>query len=237
MTPGIALDKRVAKAEKSLGFEFRDKKLLAVALTHRSFAFEASLKSSQINEKLEFLGDTVLNLIITDFIFRRFPKFAEGDLARLRANLVNTDVLASLAQKLNLGQHVFLGRGAELTGGRERKSILADCLEAVIGAMYVDRGLDPVRYFILKKFKRIIIQEAQAEELADFKTLLQEYTSQKLGVMPEYRISKEVGPVHEKIFFADVLISKKVYGKGKGSSKKRAEQEAARKALQRLKKK
>ncbi len=212
MTSRIALDKRVAKAEKSLGFEFRDKKLLAVALTHRSFAFEASLKSNQINEKLEFL-------------------------ARLRANLVNTDVLASLAQKLNLGQHVFLGRGAELTGGRERKSILADCLEAVIGAMYVDRGLDPVRYFILKKFKRIIIQGAQAEELADFKTLLQEYTSQKLGVMPEYRISKEVGPVHEKVFFADVLISRKVYGKGKGSSKKRAEQEAARKALQRLRKK
>lgn len=230
----MVLDKRVAKAEKSLGFEFRDKKLLAVALTHRSFAFEASLRSSQINEKLEFLGDAVLNLIITDFIFRRFPKFVEGDLARLRANLVNTDVLASIAQDLNLGQYIFLGRGAELTGGRERKSILADCFEAVVGAMYLDQGLEAVRSFVLKKFKRIIIRSAQAEELADFKTLLQEYTSQRLAVMPEYRISKEVGPVHEKVFFAEVLINRKVYGKGEGSSKKRAEQEAAKRALQRL---
>lgn len=232
----MAIDGKIIKAEKSLGFEFRDKKLLTVALTHRSFAFEASLKSSQINEKLEFLGDAVLNLIITDFIFRRFPKFAEGDLAKLRANLVNTEALASVAQRLRLGEYVFLGRGAELTGGRARKSILADCFEAVLGAMYLDQGMEPARSFVLKKFKRMITEGAGVAELADFKTSLQEYTSQKLGVMPEYRISKEEGPVHEKLFFAEVLIKGRIHGRGKGSSKKRAEQEAAKKALQRIKK-
>ncbi len=177
-----------------------------------------------------------MNLVITDFIFRRFPQFSEGNLAKLRANLVNTEILADLAQQISLGDCVFLGRGAEITGGRTRESILADCFEAVLGALYLDKGIEAVRSFALKKFKNIIMKKAGVKELSDFKTSLQEYTSQKFGVMPEYRISKEEGPVHEKIFFAEVSVEGKVAGKGKGRSKKKAEQEAAKKALKELKK-
>lgn len=230
----MSSDEEIEKAEKCLGLKFEDRELLRIALTHRSFAFEANLKSNQINEKLEFLGDAVLNLIITDFIFHRFPQFSEGDLAKLRANLVNTQVLAEIAQDINLGDCIFLGRGAEITGGRARESILADCFEAVLGALYVDKGMEVVRPYVLKKFKKTIIKKAGVRELADFKTSLQEYTSQLLGVMPEYRIFKEEGPVHEKVFFVEVLVEGKVLGKGKGKSKKKAEQDAAKRALKAL---
>lgn len=224
-------DTKIKRAEDFLGVTFRDKDLLKTALTHRSFAYEASDQVLQINEKLEFLGDAVLGFIITDFIFRRYPRFSEGDLAKLRANLVNAEVLAAMAQGIGLGECVLLGRGAELTGGRERISILSDCLEAVLGAIYLDQGIEAAREFILNRFKDLIMETARASELADFKTNLQEITVQKLGVMPEYKIVREEGPVHERVFFAEVLVAGRVIGKGQGKSKRKAEQEAAKQAL------
>lgn len=224
-------DTKIKRAEDSLGVTFKDKDLLKMALTHRSFAYEASDRVLQINEKLEFLGDAVLGFVITDFIFRRYPRFSEGDLAKLRANLVNAEVLAAIAQEIALGECVLLGRGAELTGGRERISILSDCLEAIFGAIYLDQGLGKAQEFILKRFKDLIMETAQASELADFKTNLQEVTVQKLGVMPEYKIVREEGPIHERVFFVEVLVAGKVMGQGQGKSKKKAEREAAKKAL------
>jgi ribonuclease-3 len=228
---------KVKLAEEYLGVIFKDKNLLKTALTHRSFSLVSGERTAQVNERLEFLGDTVLNFVVTDFIFNQFPQFPEGDLAKLRANLVNTNVLADIGSKMSLGECVLLGKGTELTGGRERISIIADCLEAIIGAIYIDQGIEFVRRFIINKFKSIILMSAESSVLADFKTNLQELTAQKFGLLPEYRVVDEEGPVHEKIFYVEVLINGRVCGKGKGKSKKKAEQEAAEEALEFLKSK
>lgn len=227
---------RIDEAERRLGFSFKDKDLLKRALTHRSFAFEAKAVV-ETNEKLEFLGDSVLNFVITDFIFRRFPKFDEGRLAELRANLVNMDTLANLARRMDLGRCIFMGRGAELTGGREKASILADCFEAVLGAIYLDLGIEEARGFILREFRDVIFQQVTRRELADFKTILQEYAMDKIGVMPIYEIVQEEGPVHERTFYAQVSIGGEILGQGMGRSKKKAERAAAKEALEALRQK
>ncbi|MEW6189481.1 MAG: ribonuclease III [Actinomycetota bacterium] len=224
---------KIAKAEKCLGIIFSNKNFLKRALTHSSFAFEMGVDAREVYERLEFLGDAILNFVITDFIFHRFPKFNEGELAKFRAKLVNSEALAKVAQGIGLGEFIFMGKGAELTGGRERTSILADCFEAILGAIYLDQGLSAVREFILKKFKDKIFEQA-SKEFSDFKTNLQEYTMEKLGVVPEYQITREEGPVHERIFHAEVLVQGKVMGKGTGRSKKKAEQRAAQEALEAL---
>ncbi|MBI4744519.1 MAG: ribonuclease III [Actinobacteria bacterium] len=224
-------------AEKYLGLTFRDKNLLKIALTHRSFSLVSGERIFEVNERLEFLGDAILSFVITDFIFNQFPQFSEGDLAKLRASLVNSNVLADIGSKISLGECILLGKGTELTGGRERTSILADCFEAIIGAIYIDQGIEVVRQFIIDKFRDIILASAENNILADFKTNLQELTAQKFGLLPEYKIVSEEGPVHEKIFNVEVLIDKKVYGRGKGKSKKKAEQAAAEEAFEHLKEK
>ncbi|MDI6822106.1 MAG: ribonuclease III [Actinomycetota bacterium] len=223
----------MAKAEKHLGITFSNKNLLKRALTHSSFAFEMGMDAREVYERIEFLGDAILNFVITDFIFYRFPGFNEGELAKFRANLVNSEVLAKVAQGIGLGEFIFMGKGAELTGGRERTSILADCFEAVLGAIYLDQSLSAVREFILKNFKDIIFEQT-LKEFSDFKTTLQEYTMEKLGAVPEYQITREEGPVHERIFHVEVLVQGKILGKGMGRSKKKAEQRAAQEALETL---
>ncbi len=230
----MSCEKEIALAEEYLGITFNDKDLLKKALTHGSFAYEAGEGQKDIYERLEFLGDAVLNFVITDFIFLRFPKFREGDLARLRANLVNAQVLADLAQEIRLGECVFLGRGAELSGGRERTSILSDSYEAVLGAIYLDQGIERVKTFILQKFRDLILKSVSAERLSDDKTALQEYAVSKFGVMPDYEIVLEEGPVHDRVFSAEVSISRKVWGRGSGGSKKKAELAAAKEALEAL---
>lgn len=227
-------DQNIAQAEECLGIRFDNKALLKKALTHSSFAYEAGTGEKGIYERLEFLGDAVLSFVITDFIFHRFPKLNEGDLAKIRANLVNSQVLANLAQEIGLGEYIFLGKGAELTGGRARTSILADCFEAVLGAMYLDQGVEVAKEFILRRFKDLILEVAVAERLSDDKTALQEQAVSEFGVMPDYRIVKEEGPVHKRIFYSEVCISGKVWGKGKGYSKKKAELAAAKEALEAL---
>jgi ribonuclease-3 len=228
----VGIEENVVKAESCLGVIFKNKNLLAQALIHRSFSFEASIRET--NERLEFLGDSVLNLVITDIIFKRFPSLNEGNLAKLRANLVNASTLANVAQNLGLGECILMGKGAELTGGRQRTSILSGTFEAVIGAIYLDKGLEIARDFIIKIFSKAIEEEAGREEYGDPKTRLQEYVMAEFGDIPRYRIIKEYGPIHDRTFEAVVWIEGEIWGQGSGKSKKKAEQMAAAEAIKRF---
>lgn len=214
-----------------LGLEFSDPKLLRQALTHLSYVYEHGSPPLESNEKLEFLGDTILGFVITNIIFARFPELTEGQLSKFRARLVNTGMLADIAREINLGEHLQLGHGEESSGGRDKTSILADAFEAVIGAYYLDRGLDAARDYLFMIFDARVDAESTREASSDFKTRLQELTAKKFGLGPEYKIFKESGPDHNKVFHAQVSVGRHVYGTGLGSSKKEAEQGAAQEAL------
>jgi ribonuclease-3 len=217
--------------ESALRMRFRDAGLREMALTHRSFAFEQGLAVT--NERLEFLGDAVLGIIITDLAYRQFPELSEGELAKLRAATVNMSTLADVARELGLGELVLLGKGEEMSGGRDKASILADGMEAVLGAVYLDRGLNGARKLVERLFWPRMAAYARGEGERDYKTTLQELASQDLHAMPDYRIS-ERGPDHEKEFTATVYLAGKRWGRGVGTSKKEAEQRAAREAFARL---
>ncbi|HDP69920.1 MAG TPA: ribonuclease III [Actinobacteria bacterium] len=225
----------VGKAEKYLGLTFFNKVLLKMALTHRSVISELP-EGAESNERLEFLGDAVLEFVITDYLYNHYPDLEEGDLAMLRANIVNSEVLAKIARNIHLGECILMGKGAEVTGGREQVSILADCLEAILGAACLDQDIKKTEEFVLGLFLEEIHEQASREKYLDLKTSLQEHTMKKLKMLPSYKIVREEGPVHDKIFFAEVYIGDKVWGKGRGKSKKRAEQQAAKIALQELQK-
>ena len=198
--------------------------LLERALTHRSFAYENG--GLPTNERLEFLGDAVLGLVVTDALFRGYPDLPEGHLAKLRAAVVNMRALAGVARGLHLGDYVRLGRGEEGTGGRDKSSILADTLEAVIGAVYIERGLDEARALVHRLFDPVIAHSARLGAGLDWKTSLQELTAAGVLGVPEYHVN-ESGPDHQKSFHARVRVGGRVYGSGKGRSKKEAEQQAA----------
>jgi ribonuclease III len=211
-----------------LGLSSAETPLLEVALAHRSFAFER--KGAPNNERLEFLGDAVLGLVITNLIYRSFPELAEGDLAKLRSSTVNMAVLAEVARTVGLGDELFLGKGEELSGGRDKDSILADAFEAVLGALYLDCGLDRTAPIIERLFFAHIHELVDRGVVRDFKTNLQEQSVQQLGTMPEYRVSSS-GPDHDKRFEAEVFLKGNFMGTGTGRSKKQAEQAAAKEAL------
>ena len=211
-----------------LGLPFADPALWEMALTHRSYAFEQGLTVT--NERLEFLGDAVLGLVITDLAFGQFPDLSEGELAKLRAATVKMSTLASVARQLDLGALVRLGRGEEMSGGRDKASILADCMEAVLGAFYLDKGLEETRTLIERLFWPRMEAYARGEGDRDHKMSLQELASRQLGVAPEYRVSSQ-GPDHAKEFTATVFLRGEPYGSGRGRSKKEAEQQAAQEAL------
>jgi ribonuclease-3 len=198
--------------------------LLERALTHRSFAYENG--GLPTNERLEFLGDAVLGLVVTDALFRDFPDLPEGHLAKLRAAVVNMRALADVARELHLGDYVRLGRGEEGTGGRDKASILADTLEAVIGAVYIERGLDAADVLVHRLFDPVIDRSAGLGAGLDWKTSLQELTAASVLGVPEYYV-EESGPDHQKSFRAVVRVGGRVYGSGTGRSKKEAEQHAA----------
>jgi ribonuclease-3 len=202
-----------------------------MALTHRSYAFEQD--STVTNERLEFLGDAVLGLVVTDLAFARFPDLPEGELAKLRAATVNMLTLADIARELGLGEEILLGKGEELSGGRDKTSILADAMEGVLGAVYLDRGLSAARSLIERLFWPRMAAYARGEGDRDYKTGLQELAAQDLGAIPQYRVIEE-GPDHAKEFTATVYIGGEPYGSGEGRSKKEAEQRAAREAYDRL---
>jgi ribonuclease-3 len=206
--------------------------LLERALTHRSYAYENG--NPPTNERLEFLGDAVLSLVVTDALYHRNPDLAEGRLAKLRAAVVNMRALAHVARQLGVGDHVLLGKGEEGSGGRDKSSILADTLEALIGAVYVEHGVDVASAFVRRLVDPVLTSSADLGAGLDWKTSLQELTAELgLGV-PDYQVREE-GPDHAKIFHAGVLVQGVVRGQGSGRSKKEAEQGAASAAFSALK--
>jgi ribonuclease-3 len=222
------LGEQTIPLEEALGIRFRDAALREAALTHRSFAFEQGVEPT--NERLEFLGDAVLGLVITDLAYRRFPDLSEGELAKLRAAVVNMGVLADVAAELGLGEQVLLGKGEQLSGGRKKASILADAMEAVLGAVYLDHGLEAAGELIRRLFWPRMEAYARGEGGRDYKTDLQELAAQDYGRIPEYRVAEE-GPDHQKEFTATVYVAGHKRGVGVGRSKKEAEQQAAREAF------
>lgn len=201
-----------------------DPDLLRQALTHRSYAYENG--GLPTNERLEFLGDSVLGIVVTERLYRDFPDEPEGQLAKLRAAVVNAQALAGVARALGLGNYLLLGKGEESTGGQDKSSILADAMEAVIGAMYMSTDLETTRSFIERIFGPLIATSANLGAGLDWKTSLQERAAETDSGVPEYRVS-DTGPDHAKEFTAEVLIGGEVLGTGRGRSKKVAEQEAA----------
>jgi ribonuclease-3 len=204
------------------------------ALTHSSYAHEHSLGSSAHNERLEFLGDAVLELAISESLYLRFPEMAEGKLTRFRAGLVCEDSLFRIANFLELGMYLRLGKGEATSGGRERPSLLADTFEALLGALYLDLGFDAVRDVVGKLFTPFLDDLSKGYLRHDYKTLMQEYTQAIFSITPEYRIVSELGPDHSKVFVSQLVLQSKVLGEGSGRSKKEAEQEAARQAYLQL---
>jgi len=216
----------------SLAKLFKDSELLKLALTHRSWVNENPGQRSS-NERLEFLGDAILEFIVSEELFKRFPEKEEGYLTALRANLVNTQNLSSIAQKLKVGNSIFLSKGEEDGGGRANPSLLADCVEAIIGALFLDRGIKIVAKFLAKNLF-VEIPEKIATDLKDAKSKLQELIQAKGKIAPKYIVAQESGPDHAKHFIIDVVIDGKSYGRGEGKSKSEAEQEAAANALTNL---
>jgi len=212
-----------------LGRQFGDATLLARALSHRSWSSETP--GTHSNERLEFLGDAVLGLIVTDHIYRTYPDLAEGQLAQLRAGVVNAGVLAQAADELALGDAMLLGKGEDSSGGREKPSILADAMEAVIGAVYLDGGWDAAHELVMHLLAERISEAAAGPGGDDFKTRFQELVARRFDQLPRYVVTS-TGPDHAKVFSATVYVDGEVCGAGQGRSKKQAEQAAARAAWQ-----
>jgi ribonuclease-3 len=220
-------DNRFVGLEAELGWDFHDPQMLRRALVHRSYCAEHRGESS--NERLEFLGDAILGVAVTDFIFRNFPELPEGELAKVRAAVVSAEALAEVAARIGLGEFVLLGKGETASGGRSKPSILADAMEAVIAAVYLDGGLEPATALVLRVLEDEIVTAAAGPGGQDFKTRLQEETTRRLERMPRYQVRDE-GPDHAKQFYATVTVDGVVRGMGEGRSKKQAEQDAAREA-------
>ena len=222
----------IKELETAIGYRFQNIGLLQNALAHSSYANERWHNSLMSNERLEFLGDSVLGMLVADFLYRSFPDRPEGELTRMRADMVCERTLANVAHGLGLGQHLLLGKGEEQGGGRSRDSILADAVESVIAACYLDGGMDAAKAFV----EKFILVNVPLRKLnnADYKTALQELVQQKKNQMIAYRLVGESGPDHDKQFRVELTINGEIVGTGIGSSKKRAEQDAARQALEAL---
>ena len=218
--------------EASIGYKFQNIYLLQNALTHSSYANERWHNSLLSNERLEFLGDSILGMLVAEYLFRAFPDRPEGELTRMRADMVCETTLAAVANRIGLGEHLLLGHGEERLGGRTRASILADAVESVIAAAFLDGG----REAALGIVRRYILVEVPVKKLnnVDYKTQLQELVQQKKNQILVYRLTGESGPDHDKHFDVEVLLNGQSVGTGSGSSKKRAEQDAARCAIERL---
>ena len=216
--------------EERLGYVFSNPGLLRLALTHRSVSSEDSTR--QDNERLEFLGDAVLQLVVTDLLYRSWPELPEGQMAKVRASVVSRATLAEVARQLDLGSFLELAPGEEATGGREKDSILADSLEAVIGAVYLDGGLEAARGLILRFWEAKVAERAKEPGIKDYKTRLQEVLA-RTGNRPDYEV-EGTGPDHQRRFTAVVSAEGRILGRGAGRSKKQAEQAAAREALKTL---
>jgi ribonuclease-3 len=227
---------RLQEFQSNIQCRFNNPAILNQSLTHKSYANEAKDRNLLIedNERMEFLGDAILCYVMTDFIMEKFPEYTEGMLSKLRAHLVSENILASIAIKSNVGNYLLLGKGEESSGGRSKKSILADCMEALFAGIYLDQGLESVRNFIIQNFLPYIEEATQRNFIPDFKTILQEYAQGKLNCTPIYRVTNQNGLDHEKIFEVRLTIDQTTYGTGEGRSKKEAEQKAAYHALKKI---
>ena len=216
--------------QKSLGYQFKDEKLITEALTHRSYSKNFN------NERLEYLGDAVLDLIVGEYLYHLLPEAEEGILSKLRAALVNEKAFMKLAKRIDLGKYLFLSPAEENNNGREKPSILSSAFEALIGALYLEAGFEKAKEISLKLIKEEYPKINPDELLKDYKTNLQEITQAHFGVVPEYRLLNAIGPDHKKEFEIGVYIHDKEYAKAKGKSKKAAQQEGARITIEKLKK-
>jgi len=222
--------------EKKIGFRFADGGYLREALTHKSYSNEHPVETAPFNERLEFLGDAVLDLVVSDKVFRTFPELAEGELTRIRAEVVSEKSLAAVARSLGLGRCLRLGRGEQRSGGREKDSLLADALEALLGAVFCDGGLESVRPIVDRLFGEAIAFSARHKIGVDHKTRLQEVLQARHGCPPFYELVQAEGPDHQRVYTVAVLFEGECIGRGTGRTKKKAEQAAASQALGRLEK-
>ncbi|MDR7315909.1 MULTISPECIES: ribonuclease III [Brevibacillus] len=222
-----------AELQERIGVRFHDESVLRQAFTHSSYVNEQRGKRIQDNERLEFLGDAVLELTVSQFLYKTFPKMSEGEMTKLRAAIVCEPSLVKFAELLNFGDLVLLGKGEELTGGRQRPALLADVFEAFVGALYLDQGVDAVFTF-MEKYVYPRVDKGEFAQVTDFKSQLQEFVQQdNLGDI-QYRIVEEKGPAHNREFVSEVLLNNRSLGVGSGRSKKEAEQQAAARALVKL---
>jgi ribonuclease-3 len=228
----VPLPQEFDALEARIEYRFRDRGLLEHALTHKSKAHEDPSGGVTDNESLEFLGDAVLGLVVSEALFRAFPTYSEGQKSKIKANLVSTACLAEMADELGLGEHMILGRGEEKTGGRRKQALLADTCEALIAAIYLDGGLEPARHFLMRELAAGIEDARQPEYFGrDHKSRLQERLQSLGRALPSYRVAGEAGPDHRKLFHVEVVVGAEVLAQGMGRTKKEAEQEGARLAL------
>lgn len=220
--------------ESSIGYNFKDKSLIIEALTHKSFANENPEYISSFNERLEFLGDAVLGLIVSEYLFSSYPEYSEAQLSKIKAYAIQDNTLVKIATAFDIGSCLLLGKGEEATGGRKKPSLLANALEAILAAVYLDGGFKEARDLALNFLKDKIEKVVSKSLLFDFKTHFQEIVQEQYGVLPRYIVHKETGPEHIKTFEVEVFIGDELYGKGKGRSKKEASQKAAEEGLEKL---
>lgn len=232
----VSYSENLANLEKALSYSFKNRDFLIEALTHKSFHHENRDKASSHNERLEFIGDSVLGLVIAEYVFRHDGGFAESEMSKIKSYLVRGSVLSEIAGEISIGQYLRLGKGEEETGGRTKKSLLADAMEAVFGAIYLDSGYESAREAILRLFKVNIVSAISSGQYHDYKTELQEESQLRFGQLPEYRIILQEGEEHRKMFTIEAFISGKRFGTGKGRSKKEAQTLAAKESLERLRK-
>ncbi len=222
----------LSELEKKLKIPFNNADLFRNAFVHRSFLNEHPEEKLPNNERLEFLGDSVLSFVVSQYLYENFPGHPEGDLTNFRASLVNARALSVIAKGLDLGSYLLLSRGEEASGGRDRQYLLANTFEALLGAIYLDKGVEVAQKFVLEQVIPYLPQIIESKLYKDFKSLLQEQSQEKTGTTPTYKVLKEVGPDHSKTFTMGVFLQDKLLAEGLGQSKQQAEQEAAKKALE-----
>lgn len=223
--------------ERDLGYSFLDKALLTEALTHKSYYHENPLKVRSYNERLEFIGDSVLSLVIVEYLFAHPREFTESEMSKIKSYLVRGSLLSDLAAGISLGRYLLLGKGEDETGGRTKRSLLANAMEAVIGAVYLDGGYEAAKRVILGLFGGRIESVIDSGEYLNYKTELQELSQMRFGVLPEYRIVEQAGEEHRKTFTIEVFIAGERFGRGRGKNKKEAQTAAAKEAMELLKEK
>ena len=226
------MPKKLEELEKIIGVEFKNKKTLKTAFIHRSYLNEHPKDNLPQNERLEFLGDSVLGMVVSKHIYDKFPTHPEGDLTNFRSSIVNAKSLANEAANLKLGDYLYLSKGEDVTGGRSRQFILANTFEALIGALFIDLGLDHVRVFLNKYLLPKLDEIVEKKLYKDYKSKFQERVQEKVGTTPIYKVIEEKGPDHAKTFKIGVLVGRKKVAEGSGLSKQEAEQQSAKLALE-----